>query len=524
MDTNLKRLPTKYRLLVPFRQNIAALFPDAPRRGDDLVIPHGLAETIILRRHGIQVPAPILNQYTYTGHTPFHVQRVTCEMLTTNQRAYVLSTMGTGKTSCPLWAFDFLKQQGHATKMLIDAPLSTLDFVWMKEMLEVASPYKAVVVHGPRHKRLKLLDTDADIYIINHDGLATVYDALTERHDIDVITIDELASFRNKNERTKLLTQYVNGDGKKWAGMKWVWGMTGSPAPHEPTDVYHQAKIVTPWTVPKYYTPFRDQLMYRVSEFRWLPQAGSAEKAYAALQPSVRFTLEDVSELPPYVSRRQKIKLGQKQRDTYETIRKDAFALLNSGETISAANQGVILSKLLQISLGYVYTSDGRTVALDNKPTLDAIIELLEQAQNPVLFACSFKHALRGFREHIAQAGKGDPRWDVPMVSGDTPMRERGLIFSAFQEGKYAALVCHPQCVAHGLTLTAADTVVWLGPIASLEIYSQFNARIRRSGQTKRQQFIHFERTPAETKLYKLLEQRDDIQHRITSLFEEELT
>lgn len=515
----ISRVPTQYNLLVAFNQAIANLFPECPvNEQNQLVIPHGLAETTILRRHGIAAPAPMLSQYKWTGQrTPFNVQKITCEMLSTNQRAYVLSGMGVGKTACPLWTYDFLRQTKQATRMLIDAPLSTLDFVWMREMFEVQSPYKGVVLHGSRKKRLKLLDQEFDFYIINHDGLATIYDALMERDDIDTLTIDELAVFRNKNERTATLRRFVNGDGKRRGPIKWAWGMTGSPAPEAPTDVYQQAKTLTPHTVPKYFSTFREQTMYRITPFRWLPLKDAVEKAYAVFKPSVRFTLEDVGELPPYISRRIDVKLGKRQREIYEAIRKDALAVLGT-QTISAVNQGVIANKLLQISLGYVYDNTKGIVVLDNQHTIDAILDILDAAEHPVLIPVGYKHALAGITEAITRAG-----WKAVPVSGDTPANERAKIFAAFQQGEYKALPCHPQCAAHGLTLTAADTVLWPGPIASLEIYDQFNARIRRTGQNKKQQFIHLQRTPAEKKLYSALTDKGNQQHSLLKLFEDEL-
>lgn len=463
----------------------------------------------------------MLTQYKFTGQRqPFDVQRITCEMLSSNTRAYVLSTMGVGKTACPLWTFDFLKASGQASRMLVNAPLSTLEFVWMRELIEIGSSLRAIVLHGSREKRLKLLEKDADIYIINHDGLATIYDALIEREDIDVITIDELAVFRNSNNRTKTLRAFVHGDTKRGRRypIKWAWGMTGSPAPQAPTDVFNQAQILTPHTVPRFFSRFREQVMYKINLFKWAPQKDAHEKAYAVLQPSVRFTLEDVHELPSFISRRVDVALGAKQREVYEAIRKDALALVGN-ETVSAQNQGVILNKLLQISLGYVYTNTRSVVTLDNKPTLDAVLDILDATEHPVIIACAFKHALAGVVNAITRAG-----WKAEPVSGDTPARERARIFGNFQNGTLKALPLHPACAAHGLTLTAADTLVWLGPIASLELYDQLNARIRRTGQNKKQQFIHLQRTPAEKKLYSLLTNKQQLQYKLTDLFEEELS
>lgn len=502
------------RISVPYSQQIHTLFPNAPVVDNNIILPHGVRETFILRRHGVQVEAPVVSQYAYTGtRPPFDVQKTTVEMLTMNPRAYVLSGMGVGKTACPLWAFDFLKRNGLAKKMLVVAPLSTLHFVWMREIFEIQLGRSGVVLHGSRDKREKNLAAEHDIYIINHDGIKTLFDdlyKLAKSGEFDVLCIDELAVYRNNGPRTKMMKKLAEA-------FKWVWGMTGAPAPNSPTDVWNQANIVTPYTVPKYFGRFRDDLMAKVSAFKWAPRVNAVEKAYKVLQPSVRFTLEDVRELPPYVSRRLDIELGPKQKHVYEEIRKQCLALVN-GQMVQAANRGVLLSKLLQISLGYVYSDKRGVITLDNDNRINAVLDILDAGPGQMLVFTGFKHALDGLNNAITSAG-----YPSAMVSGDTPLAERSKIFTEFQhEQKYKTLVAHPQCLAHGLTLTAADTIIWFGPIASLDIYDQANARIRRTGQTKKQQFIHLQATPAERKLYNLLINKQNIQNELLALFEDE--
>lgn len=506
-----------HNLLVPYREDIATLFPNAPRQGDDLVIPHDLPETTILRRLGIETPAPVLSQYTYTGtRPPFDVQKITVEMLTMNARAYVLSSMGTGKTSCPLWAFDYLRSRGHAKRMLIVAPLSSLHFTWMREIFEIQVPIRAVVLHGNKATRLKRLAGDHDAYIINHDGIETIFDELMKRTDIDTLVIDELAVYRNGNPRTKLMKKLATR-------FKWVWGMTGSPRPRAPTDVWNQANIVTPNTIPKYFGRFREQTMVRINNFKWMPKKDADDRVYEVLQPSVRFSLEDVREIPGYISRRIDVDLGAKQKHIYETIRKSGLALVDpsvaGSDTISAVNAGVLLNKLLQISLGYVYSDTKGIVTLDNKARIQALLDIIVGTDGQLLVFAPFKHALAGIHAAITHAN-----FDCsPIVSGDTSLKDRGVIFTDFQRhNKYKVLLAHPQCLAHSITLTAASTAIWFGPITSAEIYNQANHRIRRTGQSQKQQFLHLQGTTVEKKLYGLLQGHLNAQDRLLSLFEDE--
>lgn len=104
---------------------------------------------------------------------------------------------------------------------------------------------------------------------------------------------------------------------------------------------------------------------------------------------------------------------------------------------------------------------------------------------------------------------------------GDVPQQQRAQIFNAFQNStKHKALVAHPNTMAHGLTLTAADTIIWFSPITSLEIFEQANARIRRVGQKHKQQVLMFAGTPVEKKVYATLRRKQSVQDQLLAMFE----
>lgn len=126
---------------VPHDPGLANLFPNARvvdfNGQSTILLPHGFDETRVLRNMGLDVPAPILSQYDWPaadGKKPFRVQQLTAALLTTNQRAYVLNGMGTGKTKATLWAYDYLRGNRLANRALCVAPLSTLDNVWRREV------------------------------------------------------------------------------------------------------------------------------------------------------------------------------------------------------------------------------------------------------------------------------------------------------------------------------------------------------------------------------------------------------
>ena len=199
-------------IALPFREDLGNLFPQAPRINGHIVLPHRPDTMVLMRNLGIHVPSPVLHHYDFphpVDKPPFAVQRETVQMLTENTRAYVLSSMGVGKTVCPLWAFDYLKGLGMAKSMVVFAPLSSLNFTWAAHLFEFFPHLTYRVVYGDREKRLRLLADIVDVYIVNHDGWLVIGKELMERKDIDVLVIDELAVYRNSNATTKWMQKFA---------------------------------------------------------------------------------------------------------------------------------------------------------------------------------------------------------------------------------------------------------------------------------------------------------------------------
>jgi SNF2 family DNA or RNA helicase len=507
---------------IPLRDDLANLFPDAKRvtfaGNETLILPHGFVETKLLRNMGIDAPAPIQHHYAWPdaqGFTPFDVQKKTAELLTTNTRAYVLNGMGTGKTKSTLWAYDFLRQEGLATRMLVVAPLSTLNFVWAREVFRTLPHLSVAVLHGDKKKRLKRLAEPHDIYVINPDGLGIIEKELAARPDIDVLTIDEISAFRNGSSGRNKVARKIA------AGRQWVWGLTGTPTPQAPTDAWGQCMIVTPHTVPKFFGRFRDDVMKKVTTFKFAAKDDATERVFKVMQPAVRYSLDDVTELPQLIERTIDVELGPKQKEIYETLRKHAYAAVDKGE-VTAANAGAVLSKLLQVSLGYVYGKEVTDAGierivhtLDNEARLEALTDAIASTNEKVIVFAPFTHALAGIKERLERDGI-----ETAIISGDTPKGDRDGIFSAFQgTSKYKVIAAHPATMSHGLTLTAADTIVWFGPTTSLEIFEQANARIRRIGQTKKQQILMFQGTAAERRMYSRLRDKQKTQDNLLDMF-----
>jgi SNF2 family DNA or RNA helicase len=337
--------------------------------------------------------------------------------------------------------------------------------------------------------------------------LGIIADEILKRHDIDCLVLDELAVYRNPTNRTKVARKVAHAK-------RWVWGMTGSPVPNAPTDAWAQCSIVTPGTVPKWFNRFRDQVMLKVTTFKYVPKKDALDKVFEAMQPAVRFTLDEVVELPDLVTRTIDVDMGVKQTKVYEQMKRYAIALVESKE-ITAMNAGAVLNKLLQISTGYVYTREHEIVPLDNNERMTALVDAINSTNQKVLVFVPFVHALNAIKLRLDKEG-----YDCEAVSGATPRKQREEIFTQFQHtDKVRIIVAHPHCMSHGLTLTAADTIIWFAPIPDLEIFEQANARITRIGQKHKQQIIMLQATAAERNVYTKLWGKQKIQDQILDLF-----
>jgi len=221
-------------------------------------------------------------------------------------------------------------------------------------------------------------------------------------------------------------------------------------------------------------------------------------------------------ELPECVERTVAIDMSDKQKQVYDQMKAHAFAAIAANE-ITAVNAGAVLNKLLQISLGWVYNNEHEVVPLDVDFRLDALVDTIQASERKTIVFVPFIHALDGVVQRLTTEGI-----DCSVVSGATPQSVRDTTFNLFQNSnKYRVLVAHPQCMAHGLTLTAADTIVWFAPTTSLEIFEQANARIRRYGQKHKQLVLMFQSTDVERRMYSRLRSKQKVQNTLLEMFEE---
>lgn len=493
-------------------EKVTAVIPKSRAVGDHNVLVHwGLDEAQVLKNLKIKnVPSPILKNYAWTGlHKPFDHQKTTASFLTLHKRAFCLNEQGTGKTGSVIWAADYLMKQGRIKRALVICPLSIMDSAWRADLFKFAMHRSVDIAHGSAEKRRAVIESQAEFVIINFDGVEVVADAI-ENGNFDLIVVDEANAYKNaQTNRWKVLNKLVKPD-------SWLWMLTGTPAAQSPLDAYGLAKLVNPKGVPKFFNSFKDMVMYKVTQFKWVPKPSALDTVFNALQPAIRFTKEECLDLPEMTYVNREVVLTKQQQKFY-TLMKNRMVMEAAGEEITAVNAAVNLSKLLQISCGAVYSDTGEVVEFDIKNRYAVLKEVIEESNNKVLVFVPFKHAIDLITAKLIEDGI-----TAEVIRGDVSATKRTEIFKRFQETpEPKVLVIQPQSAAHGVTLTAADTVVWWGPTSSLETYAQANARVHRAGQRHPSVVIRLQGSNAEKHVYRMLDSKNDIHTKIVDLYKE---
>jgi superfamily II DNA or RNA helicase len=455
----------------------------------------GLDESRVLRNLGVKdVPSPITKRYDWPGKfIPMAHQIETASFLTLHRRAFCFNDPGTGKTLSALWAADYLMKRGEVRRVLILCPLSIMHSAWMGDINRSVIHRSAVVAHHQQAaRRIEMIQQDYEIVITNYDGLNLVADEVKNDGRFDLVIVDEANAYKNPSTRRwKALSTVIRPE-------TYLWMMTGTPASQSPVDAYGLARLVNPSGVPKFQTAWRDKVMNKISMFKWAPKLNARDMVYDALQPAIRFTKDQCLDLPPVVTITREVPMTPQQNKYYKML-KEQMMVRAAGETISAVNAGVAVNKLLQISCGAAYTDEKEVVEFDAAPRLNVLEEVLEETQRKVIIFALFRSSIDTIVTYLTKAG-----YAVGQIHGDVTASKRGQIINDFQTtDNIRVLVMQPQATAHGITLTAADTVVFFGPLMSVEQYIQCIARADRKGQdSDKVTVVHIQSSAIEKKLF----------------------
>ena len=459
-----------------------------------------------------KIPSPIQRDYKWPGmYTPFKHQETTAAFLSLHKRAFCFNEAGTGKTSSVIWAADYLMTQGLVKRVLIICPLSIMYSAWQADIFKTAMHRSVAVAYGDAERRKKIINGVYEFVIINYDGVNIVADDISKL-GFDLIVVDEANAYKTTTtKRFKTLAKILKPSTK-------LWMLTGTPASQSPLDAFGLAKLVCPDNVPKYFTAWRDKVMHQLTRFKYVPKPSSRNDVYNALQPAIRFEKAQCLDLPDVTYQTREVPLTPQVNRYYRAI-KDQMLIEAAGEKISAVNAAAKLTKLLQISGGAVYTDTREVVEFDVSPRLNALMEVIDETIHKVIIFVPFRHTIELVSKHLQGEGITNE-----IISGDVGAKARGDLINRFQNSEFPrVLIIQPQAASHGVTLTAANTVVFWSPVMSVETYLQCIARIDRYGQVNKMTVVHLQGSEVERKMYQMLQGKVANHEKLVDLYKEEL-
>ena len=478
----------------------------------EVLIYWGLAEMQrIMRLYG-EAPSPMYKHYDWPGmYTPFVHQKTTASYLALRDRCFCFNEAGTGKTSSVIWAADYLMTQKQVKRVLVICPLSIMYSAWQADIFKTAMHRTVGVAYGDTNKRKKVINGEYEFVIINFDGVGTVAEEIGKA-GFDLIVIDEANAYKTvTTKRWKTLAKLISPSTK-------LWMLTGTPASQSPLDAFGLARLINPSGVPKYITAWRDKVMQQITKFKWVPKSTAQSDVFTALQPAIRFEKAQCLDLPEVMYQTREVPLTTQVVKYYNWL-KNQLLIEAAGEQVSAVNAAAKLSKLLQISGGAVYTDTKEVVEFDVSPRLNALMEVLEETLHKVIVFVPYTHTIELVSKHLSSQGVTNE-----VINGAVSATGRSDIINRFQtQESPRVLVIQPQAASHGVTLTAADTVVFWSPVMSVETYLQCIARIDRVGQKNSMTVVHLQGSEAERKVYQMLQGKVNMHESLVELYKQEL-
>jgi SNF2 family DNA or RNA helicase len=213
---------------------------------------------------------------------------------------------------------------------------------WMNDLNNSIIHRSAVIAHHAKSsRRIEMIQGDYEFVICNYDGLNLIASEINNDGRFDLVIVDEANAYKTiTTKRWKTLQSILRPNTH-------LWMMTGTPAAQSPVDAYGLAKLVNPDNIPRFFTAWRDQVMIKLTMFKWAPKPQAKEMVYDALQPAIRYTKEQCLDLPPVITMTREVPLTPQQAKYYNQL-KEQMLIQAAGETITAVNAATGVNKLLQ--------------------------------------------------------------------------------------------------------------------------------------------------------------------------------
>lgn len=450
-------------------------------------------------------------------YQPMKHQLLTAAFMTVYPRAHILSEPRLGKTSSVILACDYLQRKHEITGgVLVITTVTTIHGVWKEGILSALPDARVQIAHGPSREQALL--QPADFYITNYDScrlsLKAFMSAISDGR-IGAIVVDEMTHVGNSSsQRHKAIYQMCQQVGH-------VWGLTGSPADN-PEMVYGMCRVVNPARLPcttKGAWLNLTTFQYGPQPYMRMPTSDAGNVIHRAMQPAIRYVKKDILDLPPVTTQVRECALSKEQVKKRVDLKVDATTLLESGERITAANGGVLLTKLMQVAMGCVKDDKGEVRRLPHEERTEAMLEVIGEAQGKTVIFCGYIAGIQMIVEEVRRAG-----YTCEFVDGSVTGKRRAEILRAFQNMKDPhVLVCHPTTTAMGVELSAADTMIFNGvPLTGGFIYAQSIERLSSAKQkAKSISIVHIISTPEERKALEALQKGYDMGQRIAGMFKD---
>jgi SNF2 family DNA or RNA helicase len=385
---------------------------------------------------------------------------------------------GLGKTSTTLAWLRLLSKLSFSKKTLIVAPLRVIYSVWPRECekWDQFRDLRCSIIHGSATQRMAAIATNADLYLINPEGVVWLEKYFSKRElPFETLVVDESSRFKNWSaKRTKALRKLVPRFDRRVI-------LTGTPSPNSLEDLFSQVFIVDQGkALGTSITKFRELYFYRggFGGYAWKAHEGSTAAIEAKISGMcLRLSAEDHLDMPALLINDVWVDLPSGTLAAYKKLEREMFLALGEGKELLIGNAGTKYLACRQLANGGIYDADKKPVHLHGGK-IDAVVDLVEELQGkPALIAFQFKHDLERLR-------KAFPK--IPSIDGRCGAKEADKLIERWNEGELPLLAVQPQSLSHGINMQAGPgrDIVWLGLTDNLETYLQLNARIHRQGVT----------------------------------------
>lgn len=399
------------------------------------------------------------------------------EFIQDKQRCLLLLDMGLGKTASTLTAMVDLLDSFQVERVLVIAPLRVASSVWKQECAKWShlSHLRVSVCVGPEGKRMAALQRSADIYVINRENLPWLVKQYPKKWPFRCVVIDESSSFKSaSSQRFKAMRKVL-------PETDFLVGLTGTPSPNGLLDVWAQMFLVDfGLSLGRTMGAYKDRYFEAVGYmgYSMALRPGAAAKIHDLMSHRcISMSADDYLSLPDRLDLVESVDLPPKVLDAYKDFESSLLAELPGGHEVEAISAAVLANKLLQYSNGAMYVDEAKNWTEIHTAKLDALGELIEQNDEPMLVAYNYRTDL----ERICK------RFPDAVVLDKDPET-----IARWNRGDIRLLLAHPASAGHGLNLQdGGSLLVWFGLTWSLELYQQFNARLHRQGQSKPVRVVH---------------------------------